>query len=53
VDKDNRMNVARLVRDPRGEIYLEVQARHNSVEVNTLLRLGQTWELLPRLASLT
>ena len=52
-DKDARQNRMVLVRDPTGEIWVEVQARHNSTEVFTTLRVGQLWELLPRLASLT
>jgi hypothetical protein len=53
-DKDNRANQLRLVRDPHtGDIWAEVQARHNGVEVFSALRLGQLWELLPRLAKLT
>lgn len=53
LDKDQRANRATLVRDGAGEIYLETQARHNDVEVYTLLRLGKLWELIPRLATLT
>jgi hypothetical protein len=52
-DKDQRQNLVKLVKVPSGDIYLEVQARHNDVEVYTTLRLGALWELLPRLASLT
>jgi hypothetical protein len=50
-DKDNRQNVLRLVR-ANGEIWAEVQARHNGQEVYTAIRLGQLWELMPRLAEL-
>lgn len=42
-----------LVRDSQGEIWAEVQARHNDTEVFTTLSLGQLWELLPKLAALT
>jgi hypothetical protein len=52
-DRDHRENLARLVRMPDGELYMEVQARHNGTEVFTTLRLGRLWELVPRLATLT
>lgn len=53
-DKDNRQNQVKLVREPHnGEIYAEVQGRHGGVEVFFTLRLGQLWELLPRLYKLT
>lgn len=52
-DKDNRANLIRLVREPSGTLWVEVQARHNGVEVFTTLRIGQLWELIPRLAELT
>lgn len=52
-DKDHKENLIRLVREPtKGEIYVEVGSRHNGVEVFTSLRIGQLWELLPRLAQL-
>lgn len=53
VDREHRQNQMKLVRDPSGEIWAEVQTRHNGVEVFHTLKLGQLWELLPRLASLT
>lgn len=54
VDKDQRQNQVKLVREPHGgELYMEVQGRHNGVEVFFTLRIGQLWELLPRLATLT
>lgn len=51
--KDNRLNVLKLVRDNEGVIWAEVQQRHNGVEVNATLRLGENWELIPRLVVLT
>lgn len=51
-DKEHRQNKLRLVRDHEGVIWAEVQARHNGTEVYTLLKLGQLWELLPRLMQL-
>lgn len=53
-DKDNRQNRCKLVREPHGgELYLEVQGRHGDVEVFFTLRLGQLWEVIPRVAALT
>lgn len=52
-DKEHRENLLRLVRDHEGVIWAEVQARHNGVEIFSTLKLGQLWEILPRLATLT
>lgn len=51
--KENRPNVLRLVRDQHGVIWAESQARHDGVEVYSLFKLGQAWELIPRLVTLT
>jgi hypothetical protein len=53
VDKEHRQNQVRLVRDGEGVIWAEVQCRHNGVEVFSTLKLGQLWEILPRIARLT
>lgn len=48
------MNEVKLVRDPKGEIYMEVMQKHGGdTAVAALLRLGRLWELLPRLSELT
>jgi hypothetical protein len=52
-DKDNRRNRVKLVRDPRGDIWIEVTAIHGTTEVYSALRVGALWEILPRLAQLT
>ena len=50
--RHNHLNILKLVRDNEGVIWAEVQQRHNGVEVNATLKLGEVWELIPRLASL-
>lgn len=52
VDKDHRENRVVLVRDGNGCLHMECSGRHNGVEVYTAFRLGQMWELLPRIAEL-
>jgi hypothetical protein len=51
-DLEHRENQVRLVRDGEGVIWAEVQCRHNGVEVFSTLKLGQNWQILPRLTSL-
>lgn len=51
--RHNHLNILKLVRDNEGMIWAEVQQRHNGVEVNATLKLGEVWELIPRLIALT
>jgi len=39
-DLDGRGHAARVLRDARGVIYLEVAAKHDGVQVFSTLRLG-------------
>jgi hypothetical protein len=48
-DLDGRGHVLRLVRDDRGMIYAEVAAKHGGTQVFSMLRLGEAWELIPKL----
>ncbi len=51
-DRDGRGHKLRLLRAANGDIYAEVEARHQGHIVYSTLRLGEVWELLPRVATL-
>jgi hypothetical protein len=51
-DRDGRGHKLKLFRASNGQIYCEVEAKHNGHIVCSALRLGESWELLPALAGL-
>lgn len=51
-DKDGRGHRARVLRHGNGDIYLEVDAKHNDHRVFSTLNLGPLWALLEKLAPL-
>jgi len=51
-DLDGRGHVLRLLRDDTGMIYAEVAAKHDDTQVFSALRLGESWQLIPRLLPL-
>lgn len=51
-DLDGKDNRLRLLRDRAHVFWAEVSARHNGSECTGRLKLGQSWQVVPKLAPL-
>jgi hypothetical protein len=51
-DKDGRGHSCRLLRHVNGEIFAEFTCKHAGTQIFSTMRLGEGWELWPKLAPL-